>query len=221
MVFLVTFVVPRFASLYTTAATQLPAPTRLLMAIGAAAEQYIVVGAIGFFAAIIGIRIFLRTQSGQEWSDRVKMRTPIVAEIWTKYQVAQLARLLSTLLTGGIPLVQGMETAAQSVGSPLLRRALARAQQMVKEGSRSRVRGEHRHRRSSAPGHRHDRGGEHRRAALYAQLGGRVLRGRRQHADAGHAYFDRAGHHDLHGHLRGVCPGVAVPLIFSLAESFN
>lgn len=135
VVFLVTFVVPRFASLYTTAATQLPAPTRLLMAIGAAAEQYIVVGAIGFFAAIIGIRLFLRTQSGQEWSDRVKMRTPIVAEIWTKYQVAQLARLLSTLLTGGIPLVQGMETAAQSVGSPLLRRALARAQQMVKEGN--------------------------------------------------------------------------------------
>ncbi|HEY3442670.1 MAG TPA: type II secretion system F family protein [Paludibaculum sp.] len=135
VVFLVTFVVPRFASLYTTSATQLPAPTRILMAIGAAAEQYIVFGAIGFFAAIIGIRFFLRTQRGQEWSDRVKMRTPIVAEIWTKYQVAQLARLLSTLLTGGIPLVQGMETAAQSVGSPLLRRALARAQQMVKEGN--------------------------------------------------------------------------------------
>ncbi len=135
VVFLVTFVVPRFASLYTTAATELPAPTRILMAIGAAAEQYIVFGAIGFFAAIIGLRYFLRTEQGQSWSDQVKMKTPIVSEIWTKYQVAQLARLLSTLLTGGIPLVQGMETAAQSVGSPLLRRALARAQQMVKEGN--------------------------------------------------------------------------------------
>lgn len=135
VVFLVTFVVPRFASLYTTSATQLPAPTRILMAIGAAAEQYIVFGAIGFFAALIGIRFFLRTERGQAWSDRVKMGTPVLGEIWTKYQVAQLARLLSTLLTGGIPLVQSMETAAQSVGSPLLRGALARAQQMVKEGN--------------------------------------------------------------------------------------
>ena len=67
-------------------------------------------------------------------SDRIKMRVPVLSEIWTKYQVAQLARLLSTLLTGGIPLMQGMETAAQSVGSPLLRGALGKAQQMVKEG---------------------------------------------------------------------------------------
>jgi type IV pilus assembly protein PilC len=135
VVFLVTFVVPRFASLYTTAATELPAPTRILMAVGAAAEQYIVFGAVALFGSIIGLRFFLRTERGQGWADRVKMNTPIVSEIWTKYQVAQLARLLSTLLTGGIPLVQGMETAAQSVGSPLLRGALARAQQMVKEGN--------------------------------------------------------------------------------------
>ncbi len=135
VVFLVTFVVPRFASLYTTAATELPAPTRILMAVGAAAEEYIVFGTIALFGGIIGLRFFLRTERGQGWADRVKMRTPIVSEIWTKYQVAQLARLLSTLLTGGIPLVQGMETAAQSVGSPLLRGALARAQQMVKEGN--------------------------------------------------------------------------------------
>ena len=135
VVFLVTFVVPRFASLYTSTTTELPAPTRILMAIGAAAEQYIVFGAIGFFAMIIGLRYFLHTERGQTWADRLKMSTPVVSEIWTKYQVAQLARLLSTLLTGGIPLVQGMETAAQSVGSPLLRRALARAQQMVREGN--------------------------------------------------------------------------------------
>ncbi|QOY86489.1 type II secretion system F family protein [Paludibaculum fermentans] len=134
VIFLITFVVPRFASLYATTNAQLPGPTRFLMAVGSAAENYIVVAAIGVVGAIVGLRFYLRTEQGKAASDKVKMRTPILGEIWSKYQVAQLARLLSTLLTGGIPLVQGMETAAQSVGSPLLRRALAKAQKMVKEG---------------------------------------------------------------------------------------
>ena len=45
----------------------------------------------------------------------------MLGEIWLKFQVAQFSRMLSTLLTGGIPLVQAMETAADSLGTPLLR----------------------------------------------------------------------------------------------------
>jgi type IV pilus assembly protein PilC len=134
VVFLVTFVVPRFASLYGTTNAQLPGPTRFLMAIGEVASTYIVPAAVAFFASIVALRFYFKTEQGQTMSDRIKMRVPVLSEIWTKYQVAQLARLLSTLLTGGIPLMQGMETAAQSVGSPLLRGALGKAQQMVKEG---------------------------------------------------------------------------------------
>ncbi len=62
------------------------------------------------------------------------MRVPMLGDIWVKYQVAQFSRVLSTLLTGGIPLVQGLETAADSLGTPLLRRALDKAGKMVREG---------------------------------------------------------------------------------------
>ena len=58
----------------------------------------------------------------------------MVGEIWLKYQVAQLSRILSTLLTGGIPLVQAMETAADSLGTPLLREAVETAGKSVREG---------------------------------------------------------------------------------------
>ena len=62
---------------------------------------------------------------------------PIVGEIWLKYQVAQFARVLSTLLTGGIPLVQALETAADSLGTPLLRtRAGAGAARWCAKASR-------------------------------------------------------------------------------------
>jgi len=134
VVFLVTFVVPRFAELYSTTNAPLPAPTRLLITVGLAAEKFIVAGAVALALAIAGLRYYLRTDAGRAVADRLKVRTPLLGEIWLKYQVAQLARLLATLLSGGIPLVQGMETASQSVGSPLLRGALAEAQKRVKEG---------------------------------------------------------------------------------------
>lgn len=134
IVFLVTFVVPRFAELYSTTNAALPAPTRLLIAVGLAAEQFIVAGAIALVLLIVGGRYYLRTDAGRAMADRIKARTPLLGEIWLKYQVAQLARLLATLLSGGIPLVQGMETASQSVNSPLLRSALGEAQKRVREG---------------------------------------------------------------------------------------
>lgn len=134
IVFLVTFVVPRFAELYSTTNAALPAPTRILISVGLAAEQFIVGAAIALALLIAGGRYYLRTDAGRAMADRIKARTPVLGEIWLKYQVAQLARLLATLLSGGIPLVQGMETASQSVNSPLLQSALADAQKRVREG---------------------------------------------------------------------------------------
>lgn len=134
VVFLVTFVVPRFAELYSTTNAELPAPTRILISVGLAAERFIVAGAVTLVGLILAGRYYLRTDAGRAVADRLKVRTPLLGEIWLKYQVAQLGRLLATLLSGGIPLVQGMETASQSVSSPLLRGALAEAQKKVKEG---------------------------------------------------------------------------------------
>ncbi len=134
VIFLITFVVPRFSTLYQTGSTQLPLPTRVLMAVGAAASQYIGGAAIVTLGVIIGGRLFLRTERGRIWTDRLKMRTPVLNEIWIKYQVAQLARLMSTLLAGGIPLVQGLSTASTASDSPLIRGALAKVEKMVREG---------------------------------------------------------------------------------------
>ena len=79
-------------------------------------------------------RWWAQRESAREKLDRVKMKLPIAGEIWLKYQVAQLGRILSTLLTGGIPLVQAMETAAESLGTPLLEQAVSAAGKSVREG---------------------------------------------------------------------------------------
>jgi type IV pilus assembly protein PilC len=134
MVFLVTYVVPTFANLYNSMQAKLPTMTVYLIALGAASQKYIVFLAAALVGGIFLFRWWARRDSARQKIDHVKLRLPLVGEIWLKYQVAQLARILSTLLVGGIPLVQAMETAADSLGTPLLKRAVEAAGKSVREG---------------------------------------------------------------------------------------
>jgi type IV pilus assembly protein PilC len=134
IVFLVTYVVPNFAQLYMSMGAKLPTITLVLIAIGSTARSYILLGIVG--VGLIGVALYFwgKTPAGQERMDKIRMRLPLFGEIWVKYQVAQFARVLSTLLTGGIPLVQGLDTAGESLGTALLRRILDRAAKNVREG---------------------------------------------------------------------------------------
>jgi type IV pilus assembly protein PilC len=134
MVFLVTYVVPTFANLYTSMQAKLPTMTVYLIAIGTTARTYILLFALALIGGVFLFRWWAQRDSARMKVDRVKLNTPIVGEIWLKYQVAQLSRILSTLLVGGIPLVQAMETAADSLGTPLLKRAVEGAGKSVREG---------------------------------------------------------------------------------------
>lgn len=134
MVFLVTYVVPTFASLYSSMQASLPPMTEFLIAIGTTARNYILIAVGTLIVGIFAFRWWSRRPSARIRVDRLKMAAPIAGDIWLKYQVAQLSRILSTLLTGGIPLVQAMETAAESLGTPLLQKAVETAGKAVREG---------------------------------------------------------------------------------------
>ncbi len=130
MVFLVTYVVPSFASLYSSMSAQLPTITLYLIAIGTTARTYVLAlrGGAGRRWSCCSMW-WSRKEAAQEKIDRVKIKMPLFGDIWIKYQVAQFSRVLSTLLTGGIPLMQGLDTAADSLGTPLLRKTLEKAGQ--------------------------------------------------------------------------------------------
>jgi type IV pilus assembly protein PilC len=134
MVFLVTYVVPSFATLYSSMSAQLPTVTLYLIAIGTTARSYVLLAAVGLFGLIGLFSWWSKGEAAREKIDRVKVKMPLFGDIWVKYQVAQFSRVLSTLLTGGIPLVQGLETAGDSLGTPLLGKILEKAGKMVREG---------------------------------------------------------------------------------------
>jgi type IV pilus assembly protein PilC len=134
VVFLITYVVPNFAQLYSSMQAKLPRMTLILIAVGTTARNYILAGVLALVAAVFGFRLWSRGEAARAKIDRVKMITPVLGEIWIKYQVAQFSRVLSTLLVGGIPLLQALDTAAQSLDTKLLQRALETAARLVKEG---------------------------------------------------------------------------------------
>ncbi len=134
IIFLVTYVVPNFADLYTSMQAKLPFATRMLIAVGTTARSYVLVGFAGFALFVVFAFFWAKRDSSKETLDAVKMRLPVLGEVWIKYQVAQLSRVLGTLLVGGIPLVAALETAGRSLGTVLLRKALDRTAVLVREG---------------------------------------------------------------------------------------
>lgn len=134
IVFLITYVVPNFADLYSSMHAQLPAPTLFLIALGTTARSYVLAGFAAFIAGIAAFRMWYRTASGKEAVDRVLLKIPIAGDVWLKYQVAQFSRVLSTLLVGGIPLMQALVTSSDSLGTQVLKKVLDKASKLVREG---------------------------------------------------------------------------------------
>jgi type IV pilus assembly protein PilC len=133
-IFLITFVVPRFALLYDQIGTKLPSITLFLLALGRGAQHYILY--ILPALAIIAYLLFRwsKTDAGSDRIDGIRIKLPIFGKIWLKYQVALFARTLSTLLSGGLPLVPSLETAARSIASKRIAKAVFSSVGSVREG---------------------------------------------------------------------------------------
>jgi type IV pilus assembly protein PilC len=133
-IFLITFVVPRFAQLYEQLGTTLPGLTIFLLNLGKEAQEYGI-----YFAAVVGIVGFFlyrwtKTDAGASLIDRIRIALPVIGPVWLKYQVGLFSRTLSTLLTGGLPLVPSLETAAKSIDSRQIASAVYRSVETVREG---------------------------------------------------------------------------------------
>ncbi len=134
LIFLVTYVVPQFAKLYSDLNAQLPAITNVMLVIGTHAQRYAPVGLV--VLALLGFVLWRwkATDRGAEAIDRATHKVPLVGDIWMKYHVSTFSRMLSTLLTGGMPLVPSLETAGASMSSRTILNGINRAAERVREG---------------------------------------------------------------------------------------
>ena len=132
--YLVSTVIPKFALLYGDLNINLPAATRILLAITVTYRPFLL-AAIGI-VVVLALAAFAwsRSDKGGLALERLRMRLPLVGDILTKFQFAQFCRTLSTLLAGGTPLVQAMETAGDAISGRLVSGAITHGAKLVREG---------------------------------------------------------------------------------------
>ncbi len=136
LAFLVTYVIPQFATLYAAIGRPdaIPPITQMMLAIGVGARHYALAIVAAFLLVIALLWRWKNSPAGGMYLERLRARIPLFGEISLKYQVAIFSRMLSTLLAGGLPLVPSLETAGASMQSRLMADAIARAAHRVREG---------------------------------------------------------------------------------------
>jgi type IV pilus assembly protein PilC len=134
MYVMLTRVLPQFTGFYAGLGAQLPLPTRILLALSEKVQAWsLPIG--GLFVVGVGAGLtWLQNPSNRERFDGWVLRIPFFGPLMRTYSTSQLARSLSTLLTGGLPLVQALSVAAASVGNRAISASASAAVPQIQEG---------------------------------------------------------------------------------------
>jgi len=132
---LVVWVIPQFKSFYEGLGAELPLATRLMLAFATAVRANLlwIVLAVGLM--VLSVVSWLRREGSGVVLDRAFLRLPYFGGLMRMYATSQLTRTLSTLLAGGLPLLNALEVAAASIGNRAMAQAVGTATGRIREGA--------------------------------------------------------------------------------------
>ncbi len=128
------YIIPNFTQMYSTESASLPLLTKVLISFTQSLTAYAPFLLLGAILSGIGIYSWQRTDAGKKTLDKVKLKLPVIGSLVVLYIISQLARTLSTLLRGGIPLVQALDTTAGAINNTIIARGLKESRKLVTEG---------------------------------------------------------------------------------------
>jgi type IV pilus assembly protein PilC len=130
-------VVPQFAEFFDQMGhgAALPVPTQILVGVSTALVSQLWLIVTVAVVLLMGTGVFLRQPGSRRRIDTFMLRVPFVGTLARKFATAQVARTVATLLTGGIPLVNALETASKAIGNQAVAADLADVSKQVREGS--------------------------------------------------------------------------------------
>src|SRR5574337_673535 len=134
VVFLLTFVIPTFASFFEGQKVPLPLPTQIVMAASRFVQAYLFIGIGLFIAGIVGIRFSYKTETGRKIADALLLRVPIFGPLFRKVAVAKFTRTLGTLIASGVPILDGLDITARTAGNKVVEEAIMKTRASITEG---------------------------------------------------------------------------------------
>jgi len=128
-------VVPVFANLFAGMGVDLPLPTKIVIAtshfVGSVFGLLIVVGVV---AVIIGLKVWYGTPQGRYAIDAVILKLPVLGLLMRKIAVGRFTRTLGTLISSGVPILEGLDITAKTSGNAVVERALNKVRKSLEEG---------------------------------------------------------------------------------------
>ncbi len=128
------FVIPTFAKLFADFGGELPAPTRIVIGISNFITRYIILIIGAIIAINVGIGRYYATQKGRRVIDQFALRIPVVGPLIRKVSVAKFTRTLGTMISSGVPIMDGLEIVAKTSGNKIVEEAIFKVRQAISEG---------------------------------------------------------------------------------------
>ena len=131
---LLKWVVPIFANLFAGLGVTLPLPTRIVVGLSAFVQGFWWIFGVGGFAIYFGLKQVRKTPTGRYYFDKTLLYIPVIGSLLRKIAVGRFTRTLGTLITSGVPILEGLSITARTSGNAVLEEALMKVRKAIEEG---------------------------------------------------------------------------------------
>lgn len=134
VIFMMTFVIPTFSTMFKQLGADLPLPTEIVLALSEFTRRYILLILAALAGVVFGLRAWYRTPGGSLAIDRFMLKVPVAGNLVRKVAVARFTRTLGTLVAAGVPILEGLRITARSAGNRVVEGAVMLARDAVTAG---------------------------------------------------------------------------------------
>jgi type IV pilus assembly protein PilC len=127
-------VIPTFQKMFEGFGGELPGPTQFLITLSAYAQKYFLVAIIVLAIAVYAFRRYYKTEKGTLLIDGLILKSPVFGPLLKKVAVARFTRTMSTMMTSGVPILEGLAIVSKTAGNKIVENALIRVRKSISEG---------------------------------------------------------------------------------------
>src|SRR5439155_1411094 len=131
---LLKFVVPIFSNLFAGLGVTLPLPTRIVMGLSAFVQTFWWIVLVAGVGLVFGIKQIRKHPRGRYYFDKMLLYIPVIGSLLRKIAVGRFTRTLGTLITSGVPILEGLSITAKTSGNAVLEEALLKVRKAIEEG---------------------------------------------------------------------------------------
>jgi type IV pilus assembly protein PilC len=134
IIFMMVFVLPTFANMFKSMGAELPLPTKIVIWMSDVTRKYIIVMVAAIAVGVYALKRYYATDQGSMTIDTLLLKIPVVGMLIRKIAVARFTRTLGTLISSGVPILEGLLITARASGNRVVEKSVMQARQHVTAG---------------------------------------------------------------------------------------